>query len=110
MLRITRSLAVFILAGAVAPVAANAASLGTILHLHPETKDARISFVLFNKSDVAREVTVEGHTYALTPKQAVPVSAHAGSKVTETRPGAAATETVLFTVDRLHKGTTVYIN
>lgn len=112
MLRMTRSLATFILAGAIAPVAAHA-SLATILHIHPaasQSKGAKVSFVLVNKSDVSRDVMVDGHTYTLTPHQPVQISAAPGSQVTESDAAHAKSATVLFTVDRMHKGATVYIN
>ena len=113
MLRITRSFSVLILAGAIAPVAANAASFGALLNVHPgikDTKGGRINFVLVNKSDVARTVTVDGKTYNLTPHQQVSVSAEPGSQVTEGDSGSATSQKVLFVVDRSHKGTTISIN
>lgn len=112
MLRMTRSLSVLILAGAMAPVVANAAPFGNFLHLHPvsDSKTGRISFTLVNKCDVAKDVTVDGHTYTLAPKQPVVVSALPGSKVIEGSSGSANAEKVLFTVDRMHKGATVNLN
>lgn len=112
MLRITRPFSVLILAGAMAPVAANATSFSNFLHLHAgfsDAKDGRISFTLVNKSDAAKQVTVDGHTYTLSPKQPVVVSALPGSTVTEADSGS-TTAKVLFTVDRMHKGATVSIN
>lgn len=106
MPRITRSFSVLILVGAMAPLAANAAPFGNFLHLHAgvsDAKDGRISFTLVNKSDAAKQVTVDGHTYTLTPKQPVVVSALPGSAVTEADSGSTTTK-VLFTVDRMHKG------
>jgi hypothetical protein len=112
MLRMTRSLSVLILAGAMAPVVGNAAPFGNFLHLHPvsDSKNGRISFTLVNKSNVAKDVTVDGHTYTLAPKQPVTVSALPGSKVIEGGSGSANAEKVLFTVDRMHKGATVNLN
>ena len=113
MLRITRSFSVLILAGAIAPLAANAASFRTLLNVHPgikDTKGERIKFVLVNKSDAARTVTVDGKTYNLTPHQQVTVSAEPGSKVTEDDSSSATSQKVLFVVDRSHKGTTISIN
>lgn len=113
MLRLTRSFSVLILAGAMAPMAASAASFGTLLHTHPGVKDAKkgqISFILVNKSDAPRTVTIEGKTYNLTPHQQVSVSAEPGSQVTETDSGSATNQKVLFTVDRNHKGATISLN
>jgi hypothetical protein len=113
MLRITRSFSVLILAGAIAPVAANAALLGTFTNVHTgikEAKSGRINFTLVNKSDVSRSVTVDGKTYTLTPHQPVSVSAEPGSQVTEEDAGSATARKVLFTVDRTQKGATISIN
>ena len=113
MLRLTRSFSVLILAGAMTPIAANAASFGTLLHTHPGVKDAksgRVNFILVNKSDTARTVTVDGKTYNLTPHQQVSISAEPGSQVTESDSGSATAQKVLFTVDKAHKGATISIN
>ena len=112
MLRMTRSFSVLILAGAMAPLVASAAPLANSLHLHSafsNAKNGRVSFTLVNKSDAAKDVTVDGHTYTLAPKQPVAVSAEPGSKVTEGDSGSANAK-VLFVVDRSHKGATISIN
>jgi hypothetical protein len=114
MLRMTRSLSVLLLAGAMAPVAANAASLAKLLHLHPgasKPNNEQVSFILFNKTSAPRDVDVDGHTYRLTPNQALMISAPAGSHVTEGADAARSKPaTLLFIVDRVHKGSTVYLN
>ena len=113
MLRITRSLATFVLAGAITPLAANAASFGTLLHVHSTIKNSKtekISFVLVNKSDVARAVSVDGQTYTLTPHQQLSITAQTGSQVTDASSGSATPAKVLFTVDRMHKGATISLN
>ena len=112
MLRMTRSLAVLILAGAIGPVAANAALFGKSVNQSgaSQTKQERIKFVLVNKSDVSKNITLEGRSYTLTPHQELAVSALPGSQITETDPDGAKTEKVLFTVDRMHKGVTVTLN
>lgn len=113
MQRITRSLAVVILAGAVAPVVANAAPFGKMLPTHAatsNTKDRRISFTLINKSNVARDVTVDGHTYNLAPNKEITVSALPGSAVTDGAANGATPGKVLFMVDRSHKGATISLN
>ena len=115
MLRITRSFSVLILAGAIAPLAANAAPLGPLTHMHPGIKDAKkgknsVNFTLVNKSDVSHAVNVDGKTYTLTPHQQISVSAEPGSQVTEDDSGSGTSKKVLFTVDRTHKGATISIN
>jgi hypothetical protein len=113
MQRITRSLAIIILAGAVAPVAVNAAPFGKMLLTHPatsNTKDGRVSFTLINKSNVARDVTVDGHTYTLVPNKEITVSALPGSAVTDGASNGATPGKVLFMVNRTHKGATVSLN
>jgi hypothetical protein len=113
MLRITRSLAIFILVGAITPVAANAASFGRILHLHPgsaHAADGRITVVLFNNSAMFREVKIDGRNYTVLPRHAISVTASLGTQVISAGPGNARPGEVLVTLDRSVKDATIYLN
>jgi hypothetical protein len=113
MLRMTRSLAVLIFAGAIAPVGADAASLGRILHLHPGSPhpvEGRITVVLFNNRAMFREVKIDGRNYAVMPHHAISVTALPGTQVLSAGPGAARPGEVLVTLDRSVKDATIYLN
>ncbi len=87
MLRIHRmfasSLAAFLLAGALAPSAANAWPLGRVFHLHPSSvqDESRISLRLYNKGQLFQDVQVEGHIYTVMPKQYLAIKAPAGTEI-----------------------------
>jgi hypothetical protein len=109
----TRSLALLIFAGAVAPVGVNAASFGRILHLHPggaPAKDGRITVVLFNNGAMFREVKIDGRNYAVLPHHAISVTASPGTQVLSAGPGEARPGEVLVTLDRSVKDATIYLN
>ena len=113
MLRIKSLLATFVIAGAMAPVAANAASFGDALQVHPTIKNGKaekISFVVINTREVSRSITVDGQTYTLTPHQQLSITAQAGSPVTDASSDSATAAKVLFTVERLHKGAKITLN
>jgi hypothetical protein len=117
MLRITRTLActlaILIVAGAIAPAGANASPLGKLLHLHPGTKtqDARITVHVFNQTGLFREVKVDGHVYTMMPHHGIVITALAGTPVYAASAGFAHREgELLFTVSPATKGATVYIN
>jgi hypothetical protein len=88
MLRMTRvlasSLALFLVAGAVAPATANAWPLGKGSHLHPASdpsKVAQISLLIHNRGEAAEEVKVSGQTYTVQPHASVTIKAPVGTQV-----------------------------
>jgi len=112
MLRIPRSLAIFLIAGAIFPIAGNAAPFGALPSVQSSVKNAKsekVTFTLVNKSDVTRAVAVDGHTYTLNPHQQLSISAPAGSQLTEVTSDS-STPKVLLTVDRTQKGATISLN
>ena len=78
------SLAVLLLLAALTPTAAHAWPFGNAVHLHPrvaQTKDARITVYLFNKSYRFQEVNVAGHVYTVMPHDSIAIKAPVGTKV-----------------------------
>ena len=113
MLRMTRSLAFLIVAGAMAPLAANAAPMNTLPHSPAATTQSQkttIKFVLVNRTDSARTVTIDGQPYTLTPKQSISIKASEGAQVVGTGEAYGGSGKLLFTVDKVLKGTTVSLN
>jgi len=81
---LARSLAVLVLASAVAPAPANAWPLGKLFHLHPhaaQSEDARISFHLANHGDFVQQVKVDGHVYLIVPHGALAIKAAGGTEI-----------------------------
>jgi hypothetical protein len=79
-----RSLALLLLAGAVAPAPANAWPLGKLLHMHPhpaQPEDTRIAFHLTNQDGFIQQVKVEGHIYTIVPHGALTIKASAGTEI-----------------------------
>lgn len=112
MLRIQRSLALFLVAGTLLPVCAGAAPFAALPSVQSSVKSAKtekVTFTLVNKSAVTRAVAVDGHTYTLNPNQQLSISASTGSQLTETTSDS-STPKVLFTIDRTHKGATISLN
>jgi hypothetical protein len=88
---LTTSLAVLLVAGAMAPAEAHAWPFGKALHLHPDadqTKDAKVAFLLHNKGELAQNVRVDGTVYTVGPLQSVTIKAPAGAAVYADSPGA----------------------
>lgn len=118
MLRITRtvagSLAILIVAGTIAPAAANAAlSDGAYnqVSYNAQKKGANVTFQLYNKGEGVQQVKVAGQVYTLQPHSAQKITAPAGSEVY------AASESkshhdgeLLFSVTEALKGNTVSID
>jgi hypothetical protein len=81
---LVRSLAVLLLAGAVAPASANAWPLGKLFHMHPHTAppdDPRISFYLANRGDFIQQVKVDGRVYLIVPHGALAIKAAGGTEI-----------------------------
>jgi hypothetical protein len=81
---LARSLAVLLLAGAIAPASANAWPLGKLFHMHPhatQPEDTRITFHLTNQDGFLQQVKVEGHIYTIVPHGALTIKASAGTEV-----------------------------
>jgi hypothetical protein len=88
MLRITRtiasSLALFVVAGAIATPAAIAWSTDGAYHEASYTaqkKGASVTFQIFNKADDVQQVKVAEQVYKLDPHSAVKITAPAGAQV-----------------------------
>ena len=118
MLRMTRvlagSLAVFLVAGAMAPATANAWPLGKGSHLHPAAdpaKAAEIAVLVYNRGQAAQDVKVSGQTYTVQPHASLTIKAPSGTQVYA---GSAGTGfqagDVLFLVTPNLKGATVSFN
>ncbi|MGA1983524.1 MAG: hypothetical protein ABSG84_13790 [Acidobacteriaceae bacterium] len=81
---LARSLAVLVLASAVAPAPANAWPLGKLFHMHPhaaQPQDPRISFYLANRGDYIQQVKVGGHVYLIVPHGALAIKAVEGTQI-----------------------------
>ncbi len=81
---LARSLAVLLLATAIAPAPANAWPFGKLLHLHPhaaQPEDPRISFYLANRSEYIQQVKVDGHLYLIVPHGALSIKAAEGTEI-----------------------------
>lgn len=118
MLRLIRtlasSLAVIIVAGAIAPVSANASPLGKLLHLHvtgAQIMDARITVQVYNQAPLFRDVKVDGHVYTLMPRHGLSIKAPVGTPVYAASTGFGHRKgELLFTVTPKTKDTTFFIN
>jgi len=113
MLRITRSLVFLIIAGAIAPMVANAAPMSTLPKVQAGASQSRklsVKFVLVNRSQSSRTVTIEGQAYTLTPHQSVSITASQGAQAIGTGEAYGESGKLLFTVDKMLKGTTVALN
>jgi hypothetical protein len=76
------SLAVLVLAAsALAPSASAAPSLGSLVHLHPHTADARVNVSLVNKSYTFIDVKIQGETYTVRSHETLFVKAPVGTVV-----------------------------
>src|SRR5450755_4570124 len=88
MLRITRtfanSLALLVVAAAMAPATANAWPIGKIFHLHSATsqsQDTRITVGVGNHSAMFRDVRVGGRVYTVLPNHGLTIKAPVGTQV-----------------------------
>lgn len=78
------SLAVLLLAVAIAPAPANAWPLGKLLHLHPhatQPEDNRITFHLTNQDGFMQQVKVGGQIYTMVPHGALTIKAAQGTEI-----------------------------
>jgi len=81
---LARSLAILLLAGAVAPASANAWPLGKLFHMHPHSaqpEDTRIAFHLTNQDGFIQQVKVEGRIYTIVPHGALTIKAAEGTAI-----------------------------
>jgi hypothetical protein len=81
---LARSLAVLLLAGAIAPAPANAWPLGKLFHLHPhptQPEDTRITFHVTNQDGFLQQVKVDGHVYTIVPHGALTIKAAEGTEI-----------------------------
>lgn len=88
MLRITRtlvsSLAVFLVAGVMAPAAANASS--RVKKDHPDAsvvkgQQANISVEVYNRGDAPQDLKMDGQVYTVKPHQSITLKASPGTDV-----------------------------
>jgi hypothetical protein len=118
MLRMTRvlasSLAVLLVAGAMAPANANAWPLGKGAHLHPaadQGKAAQIALLVFNRGQADQDVKVDGQVYTVKPHASVSIKVLVGTPVYAGSAGAGYhAGDVLFSVTPEMKGSTVSFN
>jgi hypothetical protein len=113
MLRIIRSLPFVIMAGVAAPIAVNAAPLSTLPKVQvgaTQSHKPSVKFVLVNKSQSSHTVMIEGQAYTLTPHQSIPITASQGAQAIATGEEYGESGKLLFTVDKMLKGTTVGLN
>jgi hypothetical protein len=117
MLRINRvlasSLAVVLIAGAVAPLTAHAWPLGKA-HLHPGSDDAStasIAVQFHNKGTSAQSVKVNGTVYSIPAAQSITIKAAPGTQVFADTAGQGYSKgDVLYVVRGDLKGATVSFN
>jgi hypothetical protein len=104
---IVRSIAVLILAGAIAPIA-NAGLVGSLLtptFAAKQTKIAIVPIKLFNKGDESQTVKVDGTVYTVAPHASITFKAPTGT------PGKGYVKgDVLFAVSPEMKGETIMFN
>lgn len=118
MLRVTRvfgsSVAVLVLAGALAPIAAQASPLGRLLHLHPgaaQSQDIRISVRLYNRGHLFQDVKVGDKVYTVMPHQSIRIKAPAGTAVYADSTGQGHRKgDLLFAVSAQVKDSTITLN
>ena len=118
MLRITRtfasSLAVLLIAGVMAPAAANAWPMGKRTPPDPgaaRSQGARISVQVYNKGQISQDIKVEGQVYTVQPHQSLTIKAPAGTVVYADSTGNGYSKgDVLFTFMPTMKGATVKFN
>ena len=80
------SFAILILAGAIAPMAANAGSVGNLMHPYfaakaTAVKTTSVQITLYNKGTVAQNVKVNDKVYTVKPHASVTIKAPAGTQV-----------------------------
>ncbi len=110
---IVRSIAVLILAGAIAPIA-NAGPVGSLLiptFAAKQTKIAIVPIKLFNKGDDPQTVKVDGTVYTVAPHASINFKAPTGTQVLADTPGKGYVKgDVLFAVSPEMKGETIMFN
>jgi len=111
---IVSSLAVLLVAGAMAPVAANAWSLGNKANPDKsatQTQQKSISVQVYNKGQASQDLKVEGKVYTVPSHQTITIKAPLGTAVYADSTGAAYQKgDVLFTFMPAMKDATVKIN
>jgi len=85
MLRINRtlagSLAIFLVAGTMAPVAANASSDKKTKTDASTAQSASISVQVFNRGKAPQVIVMDGQSYTVQPQQAITIKGPAGTSV-----------------------------
>lgn len=76
-----RSIAILILAGAIAPAAAVAGPVGNLMHPYFAAKEATVQIKLHNKGTVSQDVKVNDKVYTVKPNATITITAAAGSQV-----------------------------
>ncbi|CAN5483256.1 hypothetical protein BH10ACI4_BH10ACI4_30820 [soil metagenome] len=74
------SLALTLATFAVSSVA-EAAPLPKVFHLHPNTSDSRVHFVVFNRAVRAYDVRIGDHVYSVKPHYVLNITAPTGTGV-----------------------------
>jgi hypothetical protein len=81
LVRAASSIAVLILAGAIAPTAANAGSVANLMHPFFAARTANVQIKLYNKGVVSQDVKVNDKVYTVKPHASVTINAPAGTQV-----------------------------
>jgi hypothetical protein len=81
LVRAASSIAVLILAGAIAPTAANAGSVANLMHPYFAARTANVQIKLYNKGVVSQDVKVNDKVYTVKPHASVTIKAAAGTQV-----------------------------
>ena len=106
-----RSLAVVIVAGAIAPTTVHALPPVSGLHLFARSTDKTVTFQLNNKSDAALQVKVAEQLYTLEPHGGVKITAPVGVSVVAATDGPKFKKgEVLFEVTKFIKNNTLSLD
>jgi hypothetical protein len=92
---------------------AHASPLGRLHHLHSaaaSAKESRISFTLYNRSEMTQDFDIAGQKYTLKPNSELTITAPAGAQViAETENASHKKGDVLFTVQTTLRNQTVTV-
>lgn len=113
MLHMRRSLVLALLAGSLAPVAASAAPLGKMIHMHPRgshSHDGRVTVFLVNKNDMFRDVQVGGKTYTVLAHESVSITAQSGTQIVAAGPASNARGNIVATIEPSLNSRLIYLN
>jgi hypothetical protein len=80
LVRTASSIAVLILASAIAPTAANAGSVANLMHPYFAARTANVQIKLYNKGVVSQDVKVNDKVYTVKPHASVTINAPAGTR------------------------------